>query len=560
MLTCSGGGLVCVGGTGPAAETCNGVDDDCDTTIDEGNPGGGGVCGSDVGICSPGTLTCTAGALSCVGQTLPGTETCNGQDDDCDGVVDDGNPGGGGSCGTDVGQCTFGAEACRSGVIVCEGGIRAVAETCNTLDDDCDGFADDGFSFATDVGNCGSCGNVCNLPNAIEQCAGGMCRVAACLSGWKDLDPLAPGCEYECDFRGAEVCNGEDDDCDGMIDEGVTRPAGFCNPNGVCAGTLATCGGAAGWVCTYPSTYQETEARCDGLDNDCDGLADEAFPLLNTACFDGLGACRRDGTYVCDTATRDRVLCNAPAAGAPASEVCNGLDDDCDGSADEREANDPLTPWRDGIDLSAIATVPVDVGGGVIVRVMQYEASRPDASATSRGSITELACSRPNVVPWTNVTWDQAQAACCALNESGSCPAAGASGWRLCEAPDWQRACEGPAGSCDWSYGSMCTMSQATVCNGAEHDCRSEPGDQDCLYTTGSPSFPMCFTEWGGADVYDLSGNVREWTATSRGGDLFEVRGGSYNHIEAGRACDFDFAVARRGDSLPNTGFRCCMY
>ena len=103
-------------------------------------------------------------------------------------------------------------------------------------------------------------------------------------------------------------------------------------------------------------------------------------------------------------------------------------------------------------------------------------------------------------------------------------------------------------------------MSQPTACNGAEHDCRSEPGDQDCLYTTGSPSFPMCFTEWGGADIYDLSGNVREWTATHRGGDIFEVRGGSYNHIEAGRACDFDFAVARRGDSLPNTGFRCCMY
>jgi formylglycine-generating enzyme required for sulfatase activity len=166
------------------------------------------------------------------------------------------------------------------------------------------------------------------------------------------------------------------------------------------------------------------------------------------------------------------------------------------------------------------------------------------------------------VLPWTNVTWDAAQAACCALNESGACPGAGGTGWRLCEALDWQAACQGPGGSCEWSYGSMCTTSQRTACNGAEHDCdASLAGDQDCLYQTGASEFPMCFASWGAAgDVFDLSGNVREWTATSRGGSFFEVRGGSYNHIEEGRACDFDFAVARRTDALPNTGFRCCMY
>ena len=52
--------------------------------------------------------------------------------------------------------------------------------------------------------------------------------------------------------------------------------------------------------------------------------------------------------------------------------------------------------------------------------------------------------------------------------------------------------------------------------------------------------------------------SVTLWTSTARGGGTHEIRGGSFNNIEGGRACDFDFTVAADAFAFPNTGFRCC--
>ncbi len=535
-FTCLGGVLVCEGATGPALETCNAVDDDCDGMTDEGNPGGGSTCGTDVGACLPGTRQCVSGSLQCVGETMGSTESCNNIDDDCDGSIDEMNPGGGGACGIATGACMEGSEVCVGGTLVCQGGTGPASETCNMADDDCDGSTDEDFDFDNDLNNCGFCGNTCSFPNGIAQCVTGTCTLIGCETGFVNENGISgDGCEYMCDFLGAEICNGGDDDCDLAIDEGLTPPSNFCNPNGVCSTTSATCGGAAGWECNYPGTFETPEVSCDGLDNDCNGFTDDAFPLLGTSCTNGIGACQTSGVFVC-TAAMDAVECNAPMAGMGSPEACNDSDDDCDGMIDENPGT--LIPF-------------VTVSG---VDVMVYEASRPDATSADAGTTITHACSNANVLPWTNVTWAEASAACQALG----------GGWDLCDEADWEDACTGPSDSCDWSYASSCGASQPLVCNGEEYDSSGAAGDQDALFQTGRTAAPFnaCYTNWGGGDrIYDLSGNVKEWTRTERGGSNFHaIRGGSYNNVEIGRRCDFDFTVGDNNFAFENTGFRCCRY
>lgn len=104
------------------------------------------ACGSDVGTCKKGTHQCHAGVFDgCVGDVGPKAETCNGLDDDCDGVVDE-DFGLGMACdGADTDHCADDVMTCAG----CSKGPDNV-ETCNGTDDNCNGVID----ADCEVGDC----------------------------------------------------------------------------------------------------------------------------------------------------------------------------------------------------------------------------------------------------------------------------------------------------------------------------------------------------------------------------------------------------------------------
>lgn len=360
-----------------ATEACDGRDNDCNGEIDEVTPtwyvdadgDGYGDPSSEIVDCTQpdGTVANASDCDDSAAAISPdATEACDAVDNDCDGSADESGA---------TGETTFYVDADGDGHGLESGTIEACSvpagyataaddcddtsaaigpdavELCNGGDDDCDGSTDEGAvdmsEWYTDADGDGY-GDATAATLACGAPTGTVSDASDCDDGDSAENPAA-----------VERCDGDDDDCDGTIDESdavdTTTFYVDADDDGYGGGTAVT-------ACALPTGHTTTSTDCDDADpaispgaseacntadDDCDGSIDEGFATTRWYA-DADGDRHGDATAAVDA-------CAEPAGYVETDDDCDDADADAHPGADEI--------WYNGVDESCDAGSDYDADG-----------------------------------------------------------------------------------------------------------------------------------------------------------------------------------------------------
>jgi MYXO-CTERM domain-containing protein len=445
------------------------------------------------GVCAKGVFKCrTDGTTYCAQTVFPSPEVCNGLDDDCNGAIDDNlkDPDTGAllSAGCysgpattrNVGICHDGARSCVKnadgsyGLTACQGQVTPRPEECNGLDDNCNGLVDESLTRACYGGDVSTIDPVTGLPigackAGVETCNAGNwgdCRI--CSSTETQLPTPPADCQIlpraddctcaECGSGGKDWnCDGQIALCgkctDGTIQGCYEGPAGTSGVGPCHAGTQACAGG--NWGACTGQVVPVAEICGNGVDDNCNGSIDEpsvcgeCLPgsIDPVACWTGLpgvvfhdpaapvGTPAHDsicakGQRTCGADSRWEACGSAKLQTLPGAEICNGLDDDCNGVVDDGAQCGPDFACRNGFCVydTCGPEFPCTEGYACVTGHCQLAGCGTGASCAPGSACQNGACVDPNA----GLTCGAGSAPAGGFCTGGACYEAGCAAGMLC--------------------------------------------------------------------------------------------------------------------------------